>query len=184
LDDRGGHIAQGTRTVQTEYRFHPPAGPPFPAELIVISLRESGRRSTDELLKQVERAIEEALEANNIVLDSSKSISGERKLESGLATTWLVREGKIGSQPAPDSLFGRESTIRIIGEVAHDGRSSTSVVLIGLAQIGRVDRGPLNTQLGETRDARTWIELVGDPTGTVAGATSQKGFIYNLRTHG
>lgn len=169
----------GPRTIETRYTHDPDGrGPPFPGVLQVFSVREVDRTTTKALLDITERLVEEAVAEHRIGL-SGVEAEGERTLDSGAGTRWFMREGRTESQ---GTLFPRESTVRILGEVGYDGKSSTSFVVVALAQVSEFDATPIVG--GERRDLRTWIEIAGDPRGSVDGAVGQNSFVHHLVTHG
>lgn len=169
----------GPRSVETRYT-HDPDGraPPFPGVLQVFSVREVDRTATGALLKITEDLVEEAVAEHGIELSDEVS-EGSRTLDGGVRTRWFMREGRT---EATGTLFPRSSTVRLLGEVGYDGKSSTSFVVVALAQVAEFDPTPIVG--GERRDLRTWIEIAGDPRGSVDGAVGQNGFVYHLDTHG
>lgn len=172
----------GARSIETRYRFDPDDGPPYPAVLQVFSVRELDRATRGELRTRTERLIEEAVVQYGIVLDRAKDQGGERELGSGVSTLWFTREGRTQTS---SGLFQQEATVRVLGEVGYDGRSSTSIVVVALSQVSELQCAPLVcTTAREVRDLRTWINIAGDEEGSIGGATSQNGLVDHLRTHG
>lgn len=176
----------GAKSVETLYSYDPPGDePPFGGILQVFSLRGSERRSTEELLRFTREAVSEAIAREGIDIDPSKDAEGTRTLRNGVTSKWFTREGTI--EEASGFFFDDDDiTVRIHGEVGHDGKSSTSFVAIGFAQVARETNVLPGFSNPETNE-RTWFELVADPDGSVGGASfpsPQRGFIYNLRTHG
>ncbi len=180
--DSGGWF--GANVKETRYTFDPPAtpadGPPYPGVLQVFSIRELDRRSTDALLDFTEAAIEEAAERESIVVDEDARVEGERVLANGLSTRWLTLEGRVSDGGA---LFAEDTVVRLIGEVAHDGRSRTSIVAVGYVQVDSVVTCPILVSCQSQQDFATWNDVAGDPAGSVGGATSTHGFIHHLVTH-
>lgn len=181
VGDKQEHGILGATVIETRYSFDPDDGPPFPGVLQVFSIREKVRTPTDELLERTRDLVEQAVVDNGVDLDRSKDTKGERRIDSGVRTTWLGREGTTQRN---GTLFDEESRIRILAEVGHDGKSSTSFVVIGLAQVAEQQRGPLPGVGGEVKDVSTWLDIAGDPSGSVNGATWRDGFVYHLETHG
>ena len=167
---------------EVDYRFRQGNGPPYPAILQVLSLREAGRRSTEELLALAHRAIDNGTAAESIERDASADQQGTRTLRSGVETHWFTREGTV---EAAGDLFTSNVRVRIIGEVGYDGRSQTSFIAVGIAQVAlRQCATPLPVQTCNTiPDNRSWISMVGDEGGSVGGAVKGTGLIYNLVTH-
>lgn len=171
----------GTRTLETRYAFDPSSSsPPFPGTLQVFSLRSVDRLSLTELLRHVKDLVADGAEENHIVLNET-ILEGHRTLRSGVDTQWFVRYGKTTEAGA---LFDDDVTVRILGEVGHDGRSNTSLVAVVYVQVARTRQcGPLLPTCTPTETSETtWLQLVGDPAGTVGGATSSTGFIDHLVT--
>jgi hypothetical protein len=176
--DSGGLF--GVKTAETDYT-HGGSSPPFPALLLVFSLRAVGRPSTDELLRFTHLAVDNTTAARGIRIDQQQSSSGHRTLAGGVGTSFFTEEG---TSPATGGLFAVDTKVRIIGEVGYDGSSSTSIVSVGIAQVESSRTCPLGISCGTTHDEVSWIEMVGDAAGTVGGATSQTGLIDHLVTHG
>jgi hypothetical protein len=177
----------GPKSRETLYTHEPPqsAQPPYPGALQVFSLRELDRRSTSSLLEWTEDVVDQAVMRENIVLNHQFDDEGERRLENGVRTHWFTRQGRVEEQ---GDLFLEDVTVRIIGEVGHDGRSDTSFVAVAYVQVDReaqcpvVGGTPIPCDPSDQADLSTWIEVVGDPDGSVGGATSANGFLYHLVT--
>ncbi|MEA3165620.1 MAG: hypothetical protein QOJ26_486, partial [Thermoplasmata archaeon] len=99
---------------------------------------------------------------------------------SGVPTFWFVRHGRTSQS---GDLFEQDVGVLILGEVGHDGRSDTSLLVVAMAQVSRTNQCPILVNCQQQEDnLQTWIQMVGDRQGTVKGATSQSGFISNLVT--
>ncbi|MEA3143287.1 MAG: hypothetical protein QOG31_611 [Thermoplasmata archaeon] len=170
----------GVKTLATDYTHSASSPPPFPAVLVVFSLRAVSRPSTEELLRYTHLAVDNETQARGIRIDQSQSSSGHRALASGVQTEFFTEEGTS----ATGGLFPQNTKVRIIGEVGYDGRSSTSIVVVGIAQVEASRTCPLNLNCGVTHDEGSWVEMVGDGGGSVGGATLQTGLIDHLVTHG
>jgi hypothetical protein len=169
----------GVKTAQTDYT-HGGAGPPFPAVLVVFGLRAVGRPSTEDLLRFTHLAVDNETAARGVRIDQKQSSAGQRTLAGGVATTFFTEEGTS----TQGGLFTVNTKVRIVGEVGFDGSSSTSIVTVGIAQVESSRGCPLGINCGTTHDEVSWIEMVGDPKGSVGGATAQTGLIDHLVTHG
>ncbi|MEA3204384.1 MAG: hypothetical protein QOI63_2066, partial [Thermoplasmata archaeon] len=170
----------GVKTAETDYT-HTGSSPPFPALLLVFSLRAVGRPSTEELLHFTHVAVDNATGLRGVRIDQQQSARGQRTLAGGMSTEFFTEEG---TSTRPGGLFAVNTKVRIVGEVGYDGRSSTNVISVGIAQVESSRTCPLNINCGTTHDEASWIEMVGDPEGSVSGATSQAGLIDHLVTHG
>lgn len=174
---RGGGL--GARTQETRYNYDAPSNnPPFPGTLQVFSVRSLARLSPEELLRLAEDAVEDGAGSHAVALDQDRQ-DGRRTIESGVRTQWVLR---TGTTTQPGDVFDDEVRIRILAEVGHDGKSDTSFLAVAIVQVERAQQCPLGIACQPTRSEATWIQVVGDPDGSVAGATSPNGFIDNLVT--
>lgn len=175
----GGDLGPKSRETRYALDRDPDGAPPFSGSLQVFSIRSVSRLGSDELLDVARELVSDGALQQNIVLSEGEE-SGSRVLASGVPTLWFVREGRTAQS---GDLFEQDVGVRILGEVGHDGRSDTSLLVIAMAQVSRTNQCPLigNCQPQET-NLQTWIQMVGDRDGTVQGTTSQTGFIDNLVT--
>lgn len=175
----GGDL--GPKSRETRYALdRDPDGPaPFSGSLQVFSIRSVSRLDSEDLLDLARDLVGRGAIEQNIVLAEGE-VSGKRTLASGVPTLWFVREGRTAQS---GDLFEQDVGVRILGEVGHDGRSDTSLLVIAMAQVSRTNQCPIlvNCQPQES-NLQTWIQMVGDRHGTVQGTTSQLGFIVNLET--
>ena len=182
----------GTKTTETRYVHESPDGsPPYPGVLQVFSIRGGDLRSTGDLTAFTRSVIEQAIEREGISIDGTQDSEGKRSLRNGETTSWFAHVGVI-SRSSPDSIFlpggGQNIVVRILGEAGYDGTSKTSYVAVAFVQVGERTQSGLPGGIGNTQNAdeQTWYEVVGDPTGSIGGASlpTGRGLIYNLRTHG
>ncbi|MEK6976410.1 MAG: hypothetical protein AABY18_08730 [Candidatus Thermoplasmatota archaeon] len=174
---KGGGL--GARTQETRYSFEPDSSnPPFPGTLQVFSVRSLSRLSSDELLRLAQSAVEDGAGSHAIVLDG-EPVEGRRTLASSVHTHWVLRSG---TTTQAGQVFDDEVRIRILAEVGHDGRSDTSFLAIAIVQVERTRQCPLLAACQPTHSEASWIQVVGDPEGSVQGATSTSGFIDHLVT--
>lgn len=175
---KGGGL--GARTQETRYTFDPTGtNPPFPGTLQVFSVRSLTRLSADELLDLAADAVEDGAGSHAIALEG-EPVEGKRTLDSGVRTHWVLRSGKTTQQ---GDVFDDEVRIRILAEVGHDGKSDTSFLAVAIVQVERTTQCPLLAACQPTRSEASWIQVAGDPEGTIQGATSGSGFIDHLVTH-
>jgi hypothetical protein len=171
----------GPKTQETRYSLDRNANDPAPfsGSLQVFSIRGLARPSAEGLLDLAEDLVERGAADKNISLTEDR-LEGQRTLVSGVPSHWVVREGRT---TRAGDLFEQGVTVRILAEVGHDGRSDTSFLAIGMAQVSRANQCPIvvNCQPQETNLA-TWIQIVGDPEGTIQGATSSTGFVDHVVT--
>jgi hypothetical protein len=171
----------GPKTRETRYALDRDANapPPFSGSLQVFSIRSLTRLDTQQLLDVARGLVDEGALQESITLADGE-VSGQRTLESGVPTLWFVREGRTAQS---GSLFEQDVGVRILGEVGHDGRSDTSIIVFAMAQVSRTNQCPIlvNCQPQET-NLQTWIQVVGDRHGSIQGATSSTGFVANLVT--
>lgn len=168
----------GPRTQETRYTFDPAGNnPPFPGTLQVFSVRSLTGLSEGELLDLAADAVEDGAASHAIELDGATR-EGKRTIASGVHTQWLMRSGTTTQQ---GDVFDDQVRIHILAEVGHDGKSDTSFLAVAIVQVERAQQCPLNA-CAPVHSEGTWVQVVGDPDGTIDGATSQRGFIDNLET--
>lgn len=173
---KGGGL--GARTQETRYTFDPAsASPPFPGTLQVFSVRSLSRLSQDELLDLAGQAVEDGAVSHNIALDGDPQ-EGRRTLDNGVKTHWLLRSG---TTTQAGQVFDDEVRLNVLAEVGHDGRSETSFLAVAIVQVERAQQCPL-IACAPVHNEQTWVQVVGDPEGSVQGATSTAGFIEHLVT--
>ncbi len=175
------HGWYGPNKVDTQYT-HTSSNPPFPGQLVVISLRQGGGYHADELVAIAHDLLRAAAQ-DNMTIDGAQTASGERTLASGLETHWIVEQGTV-TRNTPRGLFKQDSTVRLVAEVGYDGLSSTAVIAIGQAEVGSKLQCPLIGPCTPQSDLRTWNSLVGDPAGAIDHVKDPHGLLYNLVTHG
>lgn len=169
----------GARTQETRYNYDAPSNnPPFPGTLQVFSVRSLARLSPEELLRLAEDAVEDGAGSHAVALDAERQ-DGRRTIDSGVRTQWVLRSG---TTTQPGDVFDDQVRIRILAEVGHDGRSDTSFLAVAIVQVERQQQCPILQACQPTRSEATWIQVVGDPDGSIAGATSPEGFIDHLVT--
>jgi hypothetical protein len=175
----GGFFGPKSREMRYALDRAPSAPAPFSGSLQVFSIRSLGHLGTDRLLALGRDLVGRGAADKNITLDDGGP-SGARTIGSGVPTQWFVREGR--TTQAGD-LFEQGVRVRILGEVGHDGRSGTSFLVIGMAQVSRANQCPIvvNCQ-PEEANLQTWIQLVGDMHGSIQGSTSDTGFVDHLVT--
>jgi len=179
--ERAGHWYNENR-IETRYTFDrsSDAPPPFAGVLQVFSLRGLDRSGEDRLAAQANALLMTYAQQYNVT-DLTQPEHGARTLASGVPTAWSLRDGRTRASGA---LFDQDVGVRLFAEWGHDGRSSTSFIAVALVQTSRTNQCPVigACQPQET-NLQTWIQVVGDPHGSVQGATSSTGFIANLETH-
>ncbi len=169
--------AWGPKLTETAYTFDPDdGGPPFPATLLIYSLREMNRRGVSELLRFTRDTVEDVANAQGIQLDPVENANGDREIGNGAKTMWFTRAGTVEAS----DLFTAGESVRIVGEAWYDARSRTSIVAVGFAQVS----GPGTIPFQTLRDETTWVRIVGDPAGSIHASTTPQGFIYNTVSHG
>lgn len=170
---------------EVDYTFDQGAGPPYRGILQVLSLRDLGRRSTEDLFALARDAVEKGAAAAEIDTDASRHQEGSRILRNGLVTRWFTDEGNVTQA---GTLLSSNVRVRIVGEVGYDGRSQTSIVAIGIVQVAVKQCTPV--LIGTPRctfaneNYATWNAMVGDEAGHIGGAFSRTGLIDHLVTHG
>ena len=169
----------GARTKETRYALDPAdGGPPFPGTLQVFSIRAPTRIQQDELLDLARQAVDDGAADYSITLEAA-SQEGHRAIGSGVQTHWFLR---AGTTREGGDLFAEQVRIRVLAEAGHDGRSNTSFLAIAIVQVERAVQCPIPAACQPERSEATWIQVVGDPEGSIEGATAQTGFIDHLVT--
>lgn len=168
----------GTKQWQADYDI-PRGGRSPPAHLEVYSLRSASSPGVDALLNLTRQELEEYAQRTGLAVDARYDMQGSRSWASGLHTKWLAREGRVTGT----GLFTHDYKVRLVAEVAFDGRSSTSIVALGAAQVEAARQCPVIGACQPSADDRSWVEMVGDPSGALRSARSDHGLLYNLVTH-
>ena len=143
----------------------------YPAYLTVMTIKTLVMMSENDLRDKTAESIEQALK-NDIVVDKTTEISGERMLKNEHNSMYVMYEGNDTSKNPPEK-------IKIIGEVWSCGPSGTSVICIGVAQI--TDNLHDNSEVNISH----WEKIVRDNVGTfgIAGFHGEDGLIYNVICH-
>ena len=143
----------------------------YPAYLTIMTIKTFVMMSENDLRDKTVESIEQALE-KAIVVEKSTEISGGRMLKNGHNTMYVIYDGNDTSKNPPEQ-------IKIIGEVWSCGKSGTSVICIGVAQI--TDNLHDNSEVNVSH----WEKIVRDNVGTfgIAGFHGEDGLIYNVICH-
>lgn len=167
----------GPKSTETRYSLTPPSAqqPPFPGVLQLFSLTTQEAPDTTALRELLEEQVDEAMAREGIAELRTLQSSGERTVASGANSQFFVRGGTVQDS---GGFFARDVEVRILGEVWRDDKSSTSVIIVAMAQTA------VQQFLGDERDLRTWRLLAGDPKGSIDGQVHQNGFVYNVVSHG
>jgi hypothetical protein len=148
---------------------------PYPAQLVVVSIRILGGSSRSDLFERLDEAVQNVMEEEGIELDAASRREGDRTLSQGQDSVWFTYKGQAMGGA---TFFDQGRQIRILGEVFNDDRSSITVLHIGLAQItgSSILTGQENTS--------QWSKIVGDPSGTIEGYKRNDGLAHNVVAHG
>ncbi|HET6398086.1 MAG TPA: hypothetical protein VFH47_00855 [Candidatus Thermoplasmatota archaeon] len=179
-EERGGGQRGGTRYEETVYRTEPRRGPPYAGMMQVFAIRSALGMDAGELDAFARQVTEDAAQAHHVAIDRAASRDGQRRTAQGVPTDWHVLEGTVQSRGA---LFDEDVRVRILTESGTDGRSRTSFVLVAFVQVARTRDCAFLLPCGSTGDLRTWLEVAGDPSGSIGGATHADGLAYRLVTH-
>jgi len=136
----------------------------FPAYVTVTSYKLIFMMNEDQLKDQTIETIRQASE-EGIVIDENSKITGERALNNGHTTMYIIYDGNDTS----------DEMIKIIGETWNCGISGTSIICIGFAQL---------TNNSETNSAH-WAKIIRDKTETfgVGDFQGDDGLIFNVKCH-
>ncbi len=195
LDWEVTHFAQSGSTFGLkvkESRFvHQPSDErqaPYAGVLQVFSLRGGDSQDRDALMERARTVVQDALAKESITIDESKYATGTRKLRSGVTTEWFLHEGTI--QSGGGSFFSPQTkiTVRVLAEVGVDGKSDTGIIAIAFVKVAQQEPNIVpGVPPSTTTDTQTWLDVVADPSGSIAGATfsnKDRGLMFNLVTHG
>ncbi len=142
----------------------------YPAYLTVTTFKTLFMMSESDLRDTVLDTIVESSSEQDIFINMSSKITGERKLKNGHKTMYFVFQGN-------DSSGNVSEDVMFIGETWNCGNSGTSVICIGFAQIS--DNLENNSLYFEY-----WKKIVGDNKGTFGEEFKiGDGLIYNVRCH-
>lgn len=148
----------------------------YPAFITITSIRTLFMMNEEDLLKTTIETINKAAEANNIVIDKNSSYSGNRVLNIGHKTNFVIFDGNKTNEIVTEE-------IRIIGETWNCGFSGSSVICIGVSQI--TDNKHNNPDYNYTH----WIEIIGDTEGTFVNKfnsynfINSNGLLFNVKCH-
>lgn len=148
----------------------------YPAFITITSIKTIFMKSEEDLLKTTIETINKAAEANNIIIDKNSSYSGNRVLNIGHKTNFVIFDGNKTNEIVTEE-------IRIIGETWNCGFSGSSVICIGVSQI--TDNKHNNPDYNYTH----WIEIIGDTEGTFVNKfnsynfINSNGLLFNVKCH-
>lgn len=148
-----------------------------PGRLTMLSLRSLLSPDREELRERVEDELRSNARANGLEI-SSRSNQGERTLGNGASSYYITFEAQAASE---GSVFASNAEVRLLGEVFRCTGGAT-VVVTGSAQISE-SQSVGGVPTSEERDARTWAEIVRDPSGTIEDHRGQ-GLVYNIACGG
>ena len=139
----------------------------FPAYVTVTSIKTLFMSSEEDLSDQTLETIKKASK-QNIVIDEQTMITGERLLNNGHRTRYMMFEGVDTSKEPYEQ-------IKIIGETWNCGNSGTSIICIGLAQVTNT----LN------KNTTYWEQIIRDKKGTFGQGLflGTDGLLFNVICH-
>jgi hypothetical protein len=147
----------------------------YPANLALTTLKLFPTPSRDQLRDIVQQQVKEQSQAQGIQL-GNQALQGSRTLADGHTTLFFVFTGTVTGQ---GSLFtSSNATAKILGEVWNCGEAGTSVVAVGLAQVGSASSlGGIPLQNQE--NPQNWRELAADPHGSIDNQQGGDGLVDN-----
>jgi hypothetical protein len=148
---------------------------PYPAQFVVITAKTIGGGSREAILKALDQSLKDVLAKESIQADEGSRAEGQRTLGQGQSSVHFTY---TATAKAGSSFFQQDRKMRVLGEVFNDGRSSTTVMLIGLAQTTG------GTILTGSENLTEWSRIVGDPNGSIGGFKRADGLAYNVVSHG
>ena len=141
----------------------------YPAYITVTTMKTFFMMNENELKEKTRGTIIEKASEQNITIDTKTEISEERTLKNGHATMYVVYNGNYN---ASENITEQ---VKFIGETWNCGKSSTSIICIGYAQI--TDNAHNNTEL----NLKYWEKIIGDKDGTFT--KNPAGLIFNVNCH-
>jgi hypothetical protein len=148
-----------------------------PGRTSIVSIRGLLSPDREELRDRVEEQLRSNAERNGLEL-SSKANQGQRTLANGARSFFITFNATAASE---GSVFASDAEVRLVGEVFRCTGGAT-VVVTGSAQVSE-SQSVGGVPTSEERDARTWAEIVRDPSGTIDGHRGQ-GLIYMIACGG
>jgi len=141
------------------------------AYITITTIKNLVMMNEKELRDKTSETIEKALEMG-IMLDKDIKIMGERLLKNGHKTMYVIYNGN-------DTSKNPIERVKIIGEVWNCGKSGTSVICLGFAQI--TDNAHNISEI----NTKYWGKIVGDEEGTFGVKDFQRedGLIFNVICH-
>ena len=139
----------------------------FPAYVTVTSIKTIFMKSEEDLRDQTLETIKKASK-QGIVVDEETKITGERLLNNGHKTMYVVYDSNDTSKEPHEK-------IKIIGETWSCGPSGTSVICIGFAQV--TNHLIINTTY--------WEKIIKDKKGTFGQGNliGTDGLLFNVKCH-
>lgn len=139
----------------------------FPAYVTVTSIKTIFMKSEGDLRDQILDTIKKASK-HGIVVDEGTKLIGERLLNNGHKTMYLIYDGNDTSKEPHEQ-------IKIIGETWNCGPSGTSIICIGLAQV--TNHLIINSTY--------WEKIIRDKKGTFGQGVYQgtDGLLFNVKCH-
>jgi hypothetical protein len=138
----------------------------YSSSLTVTTIKSLLLADEDEMNEKTQEIIENNF-IENIQLNVSTKITGERTLYNSHKTKYIIYEGI-------DVI--KKNKIKIIGEVWNCGVSGSSVICIGIAYISDEEK-PLIYNI------ENWEKIIVDPIGSIENHTGENGLIYNINCH-
>jgi len=136
----------------------------YPAYVTLTSFKLLFLMNEDQLKDETIKTIKKVTN-QGVIIDENTKISGERTLNNGHSTMYIIYDGNDSSG----------EMIKIIGETWNCGVSGTSIICIGFAQV--------TNNLVE--NFSHWTKIVRDKEGTFGLENFQgdDGLIYNVKCH-
>ena len=124
----------------------------YPAYLTVTTIKTVVMLSEEYLQEKTRETLEDAIE-DGIEINMSSLMTGERTIQSGFTTRFMVYNGTDRSTTPPEQ-------VKLIGEVWTSGLAGTAVVCIGCAQISDYAHNTSGIYL------EWWHNIIRDELGT------------------
>lgn len=146
----------------------------FPSFLTVNTYKTVFMMNEKELFKKTVESIKESMRVKNVVLNNQSVLEGRRILENKHKTMYIVYNGTKISEDSREE-------IKVIGETWNCGKSGTSVIAIGYAQITNNSEKNLSHWEKIIKDQSNTFGFYDDSDGyTFLG---KDGLIFNIECH-
>jgi len=147
----------------------------YPAYVTVTTIKTLFMMSENDLLQETIETIKNEANNQNLLLDDTSRVSGQREINNNHRTMYVIFNGTDESKK-------KSEKIKIIGETWNCAPSGTSVICIGFAQVTDFSHNKTSENLVN------WAMILKDEAGTFTTLYNDSifkgdGLIYNVKCH-